>query len=516
MPISGNPLDDVVSLDKLLHAGLTLKPDEKAVVSLQQTWTFRELDEASDNLCAQYLDRGLKTGDRIASLMPNRGALLVHYIACFKAGLIAVPLNYRNTPIEIERALDASGARFMLFHAEREADILQATQSREMAGLLSFEWRGIGPYPTFEEWIERKGKAAAPANLPADTPVFMLFTSGSTGPAKGVTHSRESISYMFASCAAGFEMTVEDRVLPGSSLSHIGGILFSFSVLSLGGQAIVARAYGAEEIVPLMRVEKPTVLCMLPCALFNLLRDGHATREDFASLRLVRSGSDKVPIELETEFLDLTGIPIDEGYGCSEMGLATLNPPSARIVPGSAGRPVAGFDISIRDENGKEVSPGEPGVVWMRTKSRMLGYWNDPVATEKVFDGEWFDSGDIMHADEDGYLYFRGRKKQIIIHNSLNIFPQEVEDALLLHPSVAYAGVIGVHDLVHGENVRAYVVAKDGTSPSDIELIAFAQEQIGYKAPEEIRFLDEIPLNPTGKVDRVTLKRLAEEAHDHS
>lgn len=268
--------------------------------------------------------------------------------------------------------------------------------------------------------------------------------------------------------------------------------------------------------MPLLRKEEPTILCMLPCALFNLIRDGHATREDFSSLRLVRSGSDKVPVELENEFLVLTGIPIDEAYGCSEMGMATINPPSSRIIPGSAGRPVPGFDISIRDNNGNEVPSGEPGVVWMRTKSRMLGYWGDPEATESVFDGDWFDSGDIMHADENGYLYFRGRKKQIIIHNSLNIFPQEVEDALLLHPSVAFAGVIGVHDLVHGENVRAYVVAKQGSEPSDLELIGFAREQIGYKAPEEIRFLDKMPLNPTGKVDRVTLKRMAEEPHHHS
>lgn len=516
MPILGGPLKNVVWLENLLDAGLATRPDSKAVVSLQQTWTFRELERASDNLCTQYLDRGLKAGDCIASLMPNRGALLVHYIACFKAGLIAVPLNYRNTPVEIEHALEASGAKFVFFHAEREADVIEATKSLEMAGFLSFEWQVKSPYPVFEDWINERANAAIPTNHPTHAPVFMLFTSGSTGPAKGVTHSRQSMSYIFASGGAGFEMTSEDRVLPGSSLSHIGGILFSFSVLSLGGQAIVARSYGADEIVPLLRKEEPTVLCMLPCALFNLIRDGHATHEDFSSLRLVRSGSDKVPFELESEFLALTGIPIDEGYGCSETGMATMNPPSARIIPGSAGRPVPGCDISIRDENGNEVPPGEPGVVWMRTNSRMLGYWRDPEATASVFDGDWFDSGDIMHADEDGYMYFRGRKKQIIIHNSLNIFPQEVEDALLLHPSVAFAGVIGVHDLVHGENVRAYVVPKQGTVPSDLELIAFAREQIGYKAPEEIRFLEEMPLNPTGKVDRVTLKRMAEEAHDHS
>ncbi|MEM1362145.1 MAG: class I adenylate-forming enzyme family protein [Pseudomonadota bacterium] len=516
MIISGGDLGTVVPLEQLLSNGLSNRPESPAILSLQQSWTYKELDRASDNLCQNYLDHGLTFGDCVASLMPNRGALLVHYLACFKAGLIAVPLNYRNTPVEIAHALDKSGAKFILFHAEREADIKEAVVTREMAGFLIFESEGEPAYPLFEDWISRPGSAAVPTGHPEDTPVFMLFTSGSTGPAKGVTHSRKSFAYMYASAAAGFEMTREDRVLPASSMSHIGGILFSFAVLSLGGLAIVARAYGPEEVLPLMRQGKPTVLCMLPLALFNLVRDSRATHVDFATLRMARSGSDKVPIELENEFLELTGIPIDEGYGCSEMGLATLSPPSGRIVAGSVGRPIPGFDLAIRDDDGTDLPPGKPGVVWMRTKSRMMGYWHDTKATAKVFDGDWFNSGDIMHADADGYLFFRGRKKQIIIHNSLNIFPQEVEDALLLHPSVAAAGVIGIHDLLHGENVRAYVVSRPGTSPSEIELIDHAKVQIGYKAPEEILFIDEMPLNPTGKVDRLSLKRMAEQAHDHS
>lgn len=516
MIISGDELGEVIPLEALLSAGLINRPDSKAVVSLQQTWTFRELDRASDNLCQNYLDQGLSPGDCVASLMPNRGALLVHYIACFKAGLIAVPLNYRNTPIEIEHALNKSGAKFVLFHAEREMDISKAISDRKRMRLLVFEAENRGPHPNLEDWIERGGSAAIPTEHRDDDPVFMLFTSGSTGPAKGVTHSRKSFAYMCASTVAGCEMTGDDRVLPASSASHLGAILFSFSALSIGALTIVARAYDAEEIVPLLRQEKPTVFCMLPFALFNLVRDGRATQDDFASLRIARSTSDKVPVELENEFLELTGLPIDEGYGCSEMGMTTLNPPSGRIIPGSVGRPIPGFDVSIRDDNGNEVSAGQPGVVWIRTESRMLGYWEDPEATAQVFDGAWFDSGDIMHADEDNYLYFHGRKKQIIIHNSLNIFPQEVEDALLLHPSVAAAGVIGIHDLLHGENVRAYVVARAGTSPNELDLLDHAKEQIGYKAPEEIFFIGEMPLNATGKVDRLQLKHMAEGAQVHS
>ena len=142
----------------------------------------------------------------------------------------------------------------------------------------------------------------------------------------------------------------------------------------------------------------------------------------------------------------------------------------------------------------------------------MTGYWNNQQATaETIVDG-WLDTGDVMRVDESGYLWFCGRKKQIIIHDGSNICPQEVEEAVAEHPAIEAAGVIGVHDLIHGENVRAYVTLREGAKrPTSAELIHFARERVGYKAPDEIVILDEMPLNATGKVDRVTLKQMAEE-----
>jgi long-chain acyl-CoA synthetase len=142
----------------------------------------------------------------------------------------------------------------------------------------------------------------------------------------------------------------------------------------------------------------------------------------------------------------------------------------------------------------------------------MVGYWNRLDATEETIKDGWLDTGDVMKADQDGYLWFCGRKKQIIIHDGSNICPQEVEEALLEHDAVASAGVVGIHDLVHGENVRAYITLKESAArPTSQELIRFARARVGYKAPEEIVVLDAMPLNATGKVDRVSLKRMAEE-----
>ena len=189
----------------------------------------------------------------------------------------------------------------------------------------------------------------------------------------------------------------------------------------------------------------------------------------------------------------------------------TVSPPSGRIKLGSVGQVVPAVSLSIRNDEGAEVPPGSEGRLWIKTPAATVGYWDDRAATEAAFSSGWLDSGDVMRADGEGYLCFCGRKKQIIVHDSSNISPQEVEGALIEHPSVASAGVIGIHDLVHGENVRAYITLTEGAQrPTSQELIRFARARIGYKAPEEIIVLDEMPLTATGKVDRTNLKRMAE------
>jgi len=510
MPLSGPPLDGPVDLTRLIEPGLDVGPDTVASVSREMSWTWRELDEASVRLASGLLALGLEPGDRVASLMPNRGALLVHYLACVRAGLVGVPLNYRYMPPEIDHALEVSGAAALLAHVERSDDLAASRLAGGLVRGVVWYGGGEGGGASFEALVRSPPRDGDLPPPDPSVPAFVFFTSGSTGPAKGVTQSRRSLGWMLASCAAAFGFSAGDIVLPGSSISHLGGFMFSLSAFSRGARVVVARAFDAGEIMPLLREQRPTVLCMLPAALFGVIRDGHASREDFASLRLCRAGADKVPAELEREFTALTGFPIDEGYGCSEAGLITLNPPDGVIKIGSVGQPIPGFTLSIRDDGGAEVPAGTDGRLWVRSASTMLGYWGNPAASAEVVRDGWLDTGDLMTADGDGYLRFRGRKKQIIVHDGSNISPQEVEDALLDHPAVACAGVVGVHDLLHGENVRAFITVKeDHAPPTSDELIRFARARVGYKAPEVIEVLDTMPLNPTGKVDRVTLKKLA-------
>jgi long-chain acyl-CoA synthetase len=274
---------------------------------------------------------------------------------------------------------------------------------------------------------------------------------------------------------------------------------------------IVARTVDGDELLPLLREDRPTVLSMLPSALFALTRDHGACQDDFASLRLCRAAGDKVSAELEREFTALSGFAIDEAYGLTETGLVTVSPPSGVIKLGSVGQVVPAVSLSIRSDPGEELPPGSEGRLWIKSPAVTVGYWGDPTATEAAFSHGWLDSGDVMRVDDEGYLFFCGRKKQIIVHDGSNICPQEVEGALLEHPSVASAGVIGIHDLVHGETVRAYITFTEGSGrPTSQELIRFARARVGYKAPEEIIALDEMPRTATGKLDRAALKRMAE------
>lgn len=511
MPLTGPPLSVPVDLSEILDIGLAGKPDDLAMVSEVRNWTWQQLDETSNRLASAYLDLGLEAGDRIASLMPNRPACVAHYLACIKAGLVATPLNYRYTPSEIDHALEVSDASLLVYHAERIRDVNGCSRVWGLPG-------GVVAYGASDdcghEALLAKGDPAATFTAPdLKSPAIIFFTSGSTGPPKGVTHSREALGWILASLNAAFRLSPDDVILPGSSFSHMAASIFGLASLASGGQLAVPRGSHPDDLVPLIRQVRPTVMFMLPAALHMLLCDSRLERRDFSSIRVCFTGGDKLSAELEEQFVKLMGRPIEEGYGMTEIGHAATLPRDAPFRLGSLGKPCPGYEFSIRDEQGLELRSGQEGRVWVRFPGNTIGYWNNPEATaETIVDG-WLDTGDVMVADDAGYLWFHGRKKQIIVHDGSNICPEDVEEAVAAHPAVDAVGVVGVHDLVHGENVLAYVTIKPGYSrPLAAELIEVARQRVGYKAPDEIRFLSTMPMSGTGKVDRLRLKQMTEDS----
>lgn len=511
LPISGPPLLEQADPTHLLARGLRTDPDGPALISAGRTWSWTELERDANALASSLIAMGLKRGDRVASLMPNRGELLLLYLACFRAGFVTTPLNYRYTPPEIDYALQVSGAAALCVGVERRADIEASALAKNLPmGLIAFG----GPLPNaraFEDMVKgADANAAFPQRRP-DEPAVIFFTSGSTGKPKGVTHSLRSLGSMAAANAQAFGLSADDVVLPASSVAHAGAYTTFGSAFFAGSTLVIPQRFDADEVLKTLRTERPTVMIMLPAAFIAVERDPSAVRDDFSSLRLLLTGGDLFPPSLVEEAFEHSGTMIHEVYGLSEIVSCLFNPSEARSKVDSVGKVAPGVSASLRDDTGQEVPPNTDGTLWLRGDPLMTGYWNNKEATDAVMDDGWFNSGDVMSIDEDNFFYFRGRRKQIIVHDGSNIAPQEIEAAVMAHESVDLAGVIGVHDEVHGENVWAYVTVKQGAeAPKPDDVIAVARAQVGYKAPEVVVVLDEMPLNPTGKIDRPMLKRMAE------
>jgi long-chain acyl-CoA synthetase len=228
------------------------------------------------------------------------------------------------------------------------------------------------------------------------------------------------------------------------------------------------------------------------------------------SIRTFLVGGDSVPLSIQERFQEQFGIALRECFGMTETGMAICNPAGA-IRPGSLGKAVEGVQARVVDSNAKEVPDGQTGELILKTPVRLIGYWEDPAATREALRDGWFYTGDLVRRDSDGYLWFEGRKKQIIVRDGLNISPQEVEEALYTHPAVLEVGVIGMPDSVEarGERVLAFVTLRDGCVTSEDELIEHARRRLAdLKVPERILFLEKLPKGVSGKIQRAALKQL--------
>ncbi|MDB4677751.1 acyl--CoA ligase [Synechococcus sp. AH-551-A21] len=503
MQVSGRFLAEPVSINDPLRSALSRDPEALALHDLNRSMSWAELEQSCHALANHYLSIGLRSGDRIASLMPNSLELLIHYLAGLRCGLVLTPLNYRYTVPEINHALEVSGARCLIHHCERQEDV----EASNVSSACDF-----GCITTNEGgFVSELSQDFADLSLSQtehdpDQPCFLFFTSGSTGKPKGVTHTRQSLGWMFSSVLEVTGLKPSEQFLAGSSLSHIASSTFALSALCRGASVLVPNNLSCSCLEILLRQHHPQVVMALPVTLFSLVRDERLQPSDFSSVRLCISGGDKVNHQLHVEFEEATGQRIDECYGMSEIGFASLSPIEGENRLGSVGKMCPGFEGCIRSSDGRELSVGEEGVLWVKSPTLMVGYWHNPAATAEIIQEGWLNTGDAMRLDDDGYLWFCGRRKQIIVHDGSNICPQDVEEALMEHPAVDQAGVIGIEDAVHGQNVHAYVSFKSGFDvPTVPELIVFARERVGYKAPEVLQVLPSLPVNAVGKINRVAL-----------
>ena len=457
---------------KQLESRAAAQPEKLALLCGDTALTYAQFATQVENVARGWMQKGLKPGDRIALHMRNGIELATCYYACFAAGFVAVPVNTRLTPEEIAYVLEHSGAK--AYAAQPDLRIPTSVPSWE-----------------FDATPSEKSKNALPVPHP-DDPALLLYTSGTTARPKGVSHSQRTLAGN-ASYMEAWGLKPADHTLLFTAMVHAtGSIMLLMSSLWVGATVTIVPIFDPATVLDTWERSGATFHMGLPTMIRALLAEQRLRPRNITTGRSAICGGDTVPIPLQQEYAATFGHPLMEGFGMTE-GLPTLANHPDNNRPGSMGRPVGDVEIHVVD-----------GELWMRGSGIATGYWGHP-----PFEEGWLKTGDLVEIDADGFVWFRGRKKEIIVRGGSNIAPQEVEETLYRHPAVGEAGVIGEPNEYWGEVVLAYVALRQGHTATPDELIAFARQHLAeYKCPEQILFLPVLPKGATGKVQRRALKDL--------
>lgn len=480
-------------MDKVLHHHAERQPSKAAVLTTERGITYGELDASVTCLARHFLDRGLRPGDRVAVHWSNSIETVQLLLAVFRAGLVAVPVNTRLKAPEIAHMFEHSLTR-ICFSEPALAAVAEEARRRgcpEVISQLPALKTGPRPLPEIEP----------------TQPAVILYTSGTTARPKGVTHTHRSL-FETALLYASVPISPDDTALPITQLTHASGLNHLLAGLHQGATVVLLRTFDPATALDLIERFRCTEIWGLPALLQFVVEEQARRPRDLSSMRSAGAGGDTVPAALQRHFQERFAIQLREGYGLTEINPVTFNP-LADVRIGSIGPAAPGVSIRLVDLHGHDVAAGETGEILVRSPASCVGYWNDPAATTCLFDDGWLRTGDLASCDDNGYYWFKGRLKQLIIRGGSNISPQEVEEALHQHPAVLEAGVIGAPDSVNGEIVVAFVALREGRQATPEELQQFARERLAdYKVPERILYLGEMPKGPTGKVQRRALKEM--------
>ena len=489
-----------------------LHRDRVALVCGERRVTYAQLDEASNRTANALAAAGLPPGARVAYLGKDTEHLYELLVACAKAGTVLVPLNWRLAPAELAHILRDSGAQALF----AEPDALDAASGpvAELAAPAA-----VVPVDAFSAW--RDGHSATPPERLAgpDDPVLQIYTSGTTGLPKGVVLRQGSFfavrDLMAAHGLDWIDWREDDRNLLSLPGYHIGGPWWFLQGLRGGATNVVLRSFVAKEVLGLISGSGITTAILVPAMLTMLLDEPGASAADFATLRKVVYGGSPIAEPLLRRCLDVMGCEFAQIYGLTETCASAVCLPPADHVPGSprlaaAGRPYPGVELKVIDSNGDPLPAGAVGEVCVSTPAAMLEYWRLPEATARTMGDGWVRTGDAGCLDEDGYLYIRDRIKDMVIVAGENIYPAEIEHALVWHPAVAEVAVVGVPDERWGERLQAFVVPEPGQRVRPRELVLWLKERIAsFKIPTRYEFVDALPRNASGKVLRRTLREQA-------
>ncbi|MEA3222458.1 MAG: long-chain fatty acid--CoA ligase [Thermodesulfobacteriota bacterium] len=503
-----------MNLGRYISRSALYYPDSIALIYKDKRFSYEEFDLRTNRLAQGLLSIGLQKGDPIAIQSWNRSEIVETEVACYKAGFVRVPMNARLSLAEATHVLNNAEAKTVIVDPQHLEPLLaNKEQLKTLDHFICLE-----ETPTKEityELLLAESKEEPPLIEVEPSDVAVLsYSSGTTGRLKAIV---QTFGNRMAMIRKAF-MIPDIKIECGDIFAHVGPITHSSGMLLMpvmfsGGCNLILSRFDVEMLLETIQRERVNYILLVPAMINMILSHPKAGDYDLSSLKGVFYGAAPMSTTRIQQAIEFFGPILVQGYGMSETTSFTTiltakdhldalqNNAGSRLA--SCGRPIFESEVKVVDENGQEVSHGQIGEVIIRGPDVMKGYFKEPELTKKTIKNGWIHSGDMAKADQDGYIYIVDRKSDTIISGGFNVYPTEVEQILYSHPSVYEACIIGVPDDKWGEAVKAVVTLKQGCKATEEELIEHCKRFLaGYKKPQSVDFVNELPKNPNGKIAR--------------
>jgi malonyl-CoA/methylmalonyl-CoA synthetase len=502
------------TIPRWFHQTASAGSSNAGIVFESRHYRLPEIAAWADRLAQWMASHGIAAGDVVALYLPTRMEIVCAHLAAMELGAITLPLNTAYTGDELEFILGDAAAKLVVSD-QRGWSVLAPIRARlpALREIALVEEPGASPPPealTMPE-LHVLGAARAMPTSPAkpEDVAMILYTSGTTGRPKGAQLTHRNITSNLAGILNAWRISNEDRFLLALPLFHAHGLILGLHTTLFAGCLTFLRArFDAEEVLRELASLRCTLYMGVPTHYFRFLKSAALPQLNFSTMRLFTSGSSALDAATFQAFRAKSGHAILERYGLTETLFNSGNPYDGERKPGTVGLPFPGVEISIRDLEGRPAGRGVEGEICVRGPNVFKGYLNRPDATAEAMRGGWFRTGDLgRFRDDDGYLEILGRAKDLIITGGYNVYPAEVEAALMALSGVDEAAVIGKPSEEYGETVHAFVVTKAGYKLNAEGLMEEAAKHLAkYKVPRSIDLVTTLPRNAMGKVQKQVLR----------
>ncbi len=498
-----------MSLDEWIDGHAQRTPQKVAIRYPGCDWSYAQLNRQVQQLAAALAADGVKPGGCVAWLGHNGPEMIALLFAAARLGAMFLPLNWRLAAPEHRQVLDDCPPDVLFVEA---AFVAQTDAHRNAARHCVALGDAPAGWTSWQAFLAQADASSLPPCAPrADAPLLICYTSGSTGKPKGVVLTQAAIAANAANSIAMHDLVADDRVLTTLPLFHVGGLNNQTTpALRSGATVVLHPRFDVEPTFDAIERERITLTVLVPAQLDAMIAHPRWASADFSSLRMITTGSTIIADKL-IDTVHARGVPVVQVYGATETcPIASFQRLEDADRVGSAGRAAPSCELRIVDDQAHDVAQGTSGEILVRGANVMQGYWNDRARTDAVLADGWFHTGDIGHFDADRYLWVDGRKKDMIISGSENIYPAEIENLLVESPDIEEASVVGRPDAHWGEVVVAVVVRRPGSTIDAAGVLALLEGRIArFKHPKAVVFADALPRTALGKVRKEEVRRLA-------